>query len=115
MKQYFALLGIAFGVIQTASANPLQDILQQKALNAVNKIDGNITTGSLSDTTVNATARAEGADAYAAAGAVINHNRKNGVMNNKQRGEVNLKGAQIEAHAEASAGKKAFAGAYVNK
>lgn len=95
-----------------AQASPLEAIIQSKP--AVNQIEGNVAAGSLDNTSINATAIASGNNAYAAAGGIISNNSKKGKLN-KQRAEVKLENAQIDAHAEASNGNKAFAGAYVNK
>ena len=102
-------------VVAVAAANPLSDIIQKEALKQVNKVSGNIATGSLENTTIDATAVANGDNSYAAAGGIVRHSGPNAAVNNKQRAEVNLEGAQVTAHAEAANGNKAFAGAYVNK
>ncbi|OSI10146.1 hypothetical protein [Neisseria canis] len=98
-----------------AGANPITDFIENESLKWVNKVDGNVATGKLDNSSINATAIADGDNSYAVAGGVISHNSNKGIKNGKKRAEVKLEGARINAHAEASNGNKAFAGAYVNK
>lgn len=99
-----------------AGANPVADFIQGESLKWINNnIEGNVATGSLDNTSINATAIADGDNSYAAAGGIISHNSSKGMKNSKKRAEVKLRNTQIDAHAEAANGNKAFAGAYVNQ
>lgn len=105
----------AWLVTAGASANPFDDFIQNESLKLVNKVEGNVATGSLDNTNMNATAVADGDNSYAVAGGVISHNNSTGVRNGKKRADVTLDSAQIDANAEAANGNKAFAGVYVNQ